>query len=169
MTVHREMFDESSETERPTVMVSGGFDPVHVGHIRMIRAAAAFGDVIVIANSDEWLYRKKGFNFMDFEKRSEILNSIKGVILVDSVNDDDDTVCKAIVRHKPTYFANGGDRGKSNTPEQTVCEKLGVELLWGVGGDYKADASSELVKRLRKNQASALTAPKRTAKKQSDR
>ena len=106
---------------------------------------------------------------MDFEKRSEILNSIKGVILVDSVNDDDDTVCKAIVRHKPTYFANGGDRGKSNTPEQTVCEKMGVELLWGVGGDYKADASSELVKRLRKNQASALTAPKRTAKKQSDR
>lgn len=169
MTVHRRMFDDSSETERPTVMVSGGFDPVHVGHIRMIRAAAAYGDVIVIANSDEWLYRKKGFNFMDFEKRSEILNSIKGVILVDSVNDDDDTVCAAINRHVPTYFANGGDRGKNNTPEQTVCEKLGVELLWGIGGNYKADASSDLVNRFRKNQDSKPVVPKRTTKKHSGR
>ena len=67
MTIHKKMFDESSENERSTVMVSGGFDPVHVGHIRMIRAAAEYGDVIVIANSDEWLYRKKGFNFMVFE------------------------------------------------------------------------------------------------------
>jgi len=163
------MFDESSESERPTVMVSGGFDPVHVGHIRMIRAAAKYGDVIVIANSDEWLYRKKGFNFMDFEKRSEILNSIKGVILVDSVNDADGTVCEAISRHKPTYFANGGDRGKSNTPEQTVCEELGVELLWGIGGDYKADASSDLVNRFRKNQDSEPVAPKRVPNKHSGR
>jgi len=163
------MFDESSESERPTVMVSGGFDPVHVGHIRMIRAAAKYGDVIVIANSDEWLYRKKGFNFMDFEKRSEILNSIKGVILVDSVNDADGTVCEAISRHKPTYFANGGDRGKSNTPEQTVCEELGVELLWGIGGDYKADASSDLVNRFRKTQDSEPIAPKRVPNKHSGR
>ena len=163
------MFDESSESERPTVMVSGGFDPVHVGHIRMIRAAAKYGDVIVIANSDEWLYRKKGFNFMDFEKRSEILNSIKGVILVDSVNDADGTVCEAISRHKPTYFANGGDRGKSNTPEQDVCEELGVELLWGIGGDYKADASSDLVNRFRKNQDSEPVAPKRIPNKHSGR
>jgi cytidyltransferase-like protein len=163
------MFDESSESERPTVMVSGGFDPVHVGHIRMIRAAAKYGDVIVIANSDEWLYRKKGFNFMDFEKRSEILNSIKGVILVDSVNDADGTVCTAIRRHKPTYFANGGDRGKSNTPEQDVCEDLGVELLWGIGGDYKADASSDLVNRFRKNQDPEPVAPKRVPNKHSGR
>ncbi len=169
MTVHKNMFDDSSETERPTVMVSGGFDPVHVGHIRMIRAAAEFGDVIVIANSDEWLYRKKGFNFMPFEKRSEILNSIKGVIVVDSVNDDDGTVCEAIERHRPTYFANGGDRGKSNTPEQDVCEKLGVELLWGIGGDYKADASSDLVNRFRKKADSNKVAPKRTSPKHSDR
>jgi len=169
VTIHKKMFDESSESERPTVMVSGGFDPVHVGHIRMIRAAAKYGDVIVIANSDEWLYRKKGFNFMDFEKRSEILNSIKGVILVDSVNDADGTVCEAISRHKPTYFANGGDRGKSNTPEQTVCEELGVELLWGIGGDYKADASSDLVNRFRKNQDSEPVAPKRVPNKHSGR
>ena len=67
-----------------------------------------------------------------FGKRSEILDSIKGVILVDSVDDSDGTVCEAIARHRPTYFANGGDRGRTNTPEQNVCEELGVELLWGI-------------------------------------
>ena len=125
MTIHEKMYDEN---KKPTVMVSGGFDPVHAGHIRMIRDAANFGDVIVIANSDDWLYRKKGFVFMTFAQRAEILNAIKGVILVDSVDDTDDTVCEAILRHKPDFFANGGDRGKSNTPEQSVCEKLGVKL-----------------------------------------
>ena len=128
-------------------MVSGGFDPVHAGHIRMIREASRYGDVIVIANSDTWLFRKKGFVFMDFPKRVEILNAIKGVVLVDSVDDTDDTVCEAILRHKPTYFANGGDRGKSNTPEQTVCEQIGTVLLWSVGGDEKIDSSSDLVKK----------------------
>ena len=91
---------------------------------------------------------------MEFGKRSEILSSIKGVILVDSVDDTDGTVCEAIRRHQPYYFANGGDRGKSNTPEQDVCEEIGVELLWGIGGDYKADASSDLVDRFRKHRGS---------------
>ena len=168
MVVHREMFDESSENERPTVMVSGGFDPVHVGHIRMIRAAAEFGDVIVIANSDEWLYRKKGFNFMDFSKRSEILDSIKGVILVDSVDDSDGTVCEAIRRLKPDFFANGGDRGRSNTPEQAVCEEIGVKLLWGVGGDKKLASSSDLVQNVRDFDQS-LAPPVRTKSKHSER
>jgi len=138
-----------SEEEKPTVMVSGGFDPVHVGHIRMIREAAQWGEVIVIANSDEWLHRKKGFNFMDFKARFEILDSIKGVLLVDSVDDSDGTVCDAIRRHKPTYFANGGDRKKNNTPEVLLCKKLGVELLWGIGGDEKIESSSELAKKTR--------------------
>jgi len=140
---------EKENDEKPTVMVSGGFDPVHVGHIRMIRSAAKYGNVIVIANSDEWLHRKKGFNFMDFKSRYEILDSIKGVILVDSVDDTDGTVCEAIQRHKPTYFANGGDRGRKNTPEQDVCESLGVKLLWGIGGDDKVESSSDLIERTR--------------------
>ena len=147
MTIHRDMYDKPKEN--PTVMVSGGFDPVHAGHIRLIRAAAEHGDVIVIANSDEWLFRKKGFVFMSFESRAEILNAVKGVIVVDSVDDSDGTVCDAIYRHKPTYFANGGDRGRSNTPEQSVCEELGVELLWGVGGDKKLASSSDLVENVR--------------------
>ena len=138
----------TEEDERPpTVMVSGGFDPVHAGHIRMIRHAAEYGDVIVIANSDAWLWRKKGFVFMEWERRVEILNAIKGVVLVDSVDDSDGTVCDAIRRHKPTYFANVGDRGRTNTPEQSVCESLGVELLWSIGGDEKIDSSSDLAKK----------------------
>ena len=144
------MFDKENEMEeRPTVMVSGGFDPVHAGHIRMIRHAAEYGDVIIIANSDDWLFRKKGFVFMEYERRIEILNAIKGVILVDSVDDTDGTVCEAIRRLRPTYFANGGDRGRSNTPEQAVCEELGVQLLWGIGGDEKLDSSSSLAKKVR--------------------
>ena len=128
-------------------MGASEFDPVHAGHIRLIRAAAQYGDVIVIANSDTWLYRKKGFVFMEFERRVEILNAIKGVVLVDSVDDSDGTVCKAIRHLKPTYFANGGDRGRTNTPEQSVCEEIGVKLLWGMGGTEKLQSSSELTRR----------------------
>ena len=146
MTVHRDMFGEE---RRKTVMVSGGFDPVHIGHIRMILDAATHGDVIVVANSDSWLFRKKGFTFMEFDQRAEILAAIKGVVKVSGVDDSDGTVCEAIRRIKPDYFANGGDRQKHNTPEQTVCEELGVEMLWGVGGDNKANSSSDLVERVR--------------------
>jgi len=154
-----------TKEEKPTVMVSGGFDPVHAGHIRMIRHAAQYGDVIVVANSDNWLFRKKGFVFMEWERRVEILNAIKGVVLVDSVDDTDDTVCEAIRRLKPTYFANGGDRGKSNTPEQAVCEELGIKLLWGIGGEEKLDSSSELARKARDFEVP----PKRESSRSSDR
>ena len=164
MTIADEMFDEK-KTKKPTVMVSGGFDPVHAGHIRMIRDAANFGDVIVIANSDNWLFRKKGFVFMSFDQRAEILNAIKGVILVDSVDDTDGTVCEAIRRHNPSYFANGGDRRKTNTPEVDVCNELEIKLLWGVGGDKKLASSSDLVKDFKTFES----VPIRTSTKHSDR
>jgi cytidyltransferase-like protein len=147
MTIHDKMFDEDG-ARRKTVMVSGGFDPVHIGHIRMILEASKHGDVIVVANSDDWLFRKKGFVFMEFDQRAEILASIKGVIKVTGVDDVDGTVCSAIRIHKPDYFANGGDRKKHNTPEQAVCEEMGVEMLWGVGGSIKANSSSELVEKV---------------------
>ena len=166
MTIHNDMFDkDNKEDKKATVMVSGGFDSLHAGHIRMIRHAAQYGDVIVIANSDSWLWRKKGFVFMEWERRVEILNAIKGVILVDSVDDTDGTVCEAIYRHEPTFFANGGDRGKSNTPEQSVCEKLGVQLLWGIGGEEKLESSSELAKKVRNFESP----PVRTGSKISER
>ena len=101
MTVHKDMFDKE---KRKTIMVSGGFDPVHIGHIRMILDAATYGDVIVVANSDSWLFRKKGFTFMEFDQRAEILAAIKGVVKVSGVDDSDGTVCEAIHRIKPDLF-----------------------------------------------------------------
>jgi D-beta-D-heptose 7-phosphate kinase/D-beta-D-heptose 1-phosphate adenosyltransferase len=135
-------------TDRPTVAVSGGFDPVHVGHVRMILEAAEVGDVIVIANSDEWLMRKKGYVFMPWKERAEILASIRGVIKVVTVDDSDGTVCEALRREKPTFFANGGDRKTDNTPEMDVCSELRIGLLWEVGGG-KIQSSSELVKNVK--------------------
>jgi len=136
-----------------TVLVSGGFDPIHAGHVQMIREAAEHGDVIVVANSDDWLMRKKGYVFMSFDERRAILKEIKGVIIVAAVDDSDGTVCDALHKIRPDYFANGGDRGKENTPEQDVCEELGIEMLWGIGGDYKLNSSSDLAKNLVDNYA----------------
>ena len=136
---------------KKTILVSGGFDPPHIGHVRMFKEAAEWGTVIVAINSDEWLMRKKGFVFMPFEERRDILKEIKGVIIVAAVDDSDGTVCDALRKIRPDYFANGGDRGKSNTPEQDVCEELGIEMLWGVGGDYKRNSSSDLAKNLVEN------------------
>ena len=129
---------------KKTVAVSGGFDPIHVGHIRMIREAAEHGDVIVIANSDEWLLRKKGYVFMPWKERAEIIQSIKGVAAVFQADDDDDTVTESLLRLKPDIFANGGDRKQQNTPEMKVCDDIGIEMLWNVGGG-KIQSSSELV------------------------
>lgn len=134
-----------------TIMVSGGFDPIHVGHVRMIQESAKYGDVIVVANSDNWLFRKKGYNFMSFKERKEILLSLKGVVEVVAVDDTDGTVCSALREYRPTYFANGGDRKIDNTPEKVLCEELGIEMLWNVGGE-KIQSSSELVETVQNNE-----------------
>jgi len=136
-------------TKKKTVAVSGGFDPIHVGHVRMILDAASHGDVIVILNSDEWLKDKKGYAFMEWEERAEIIRSIRGVINVVSTSDDlDGTVCNALRNLKKDvdldYFANGGDRVLSNTPEMQVCKEMGIKLLWNIGGG-KIQSSSKLV------------------------
>jgi len=130
------------------IAVSGGFDPIHKGHIKMIREAAKIGDVVVILNSDAWLERKKGYKFMSFEERSYIAGSIKGVILTTGVDDSDGTVCEALKRIKPNFFANGGDRYSTNTPEMTVCEEIGIEMLWNIGGE-KEQSSTDLVTSVR--------------------
>lgn len=136
------------------VAVSGGFDPIHVGHIRMIREAASMGSgVIIIANSDEWLIRKKGYAFMSYEERQEILYSIKGVVDVFKAKDLDGTVCESLRLIKPDIFANGGDRKKGNVPEYQVCNELGIEMRFGVGGSEKPQSSSWLVDKATKAQA----------------
>jgi len=138
--------------ERPVIAVSGGFDPVHIGHIRMILDAARYGDVMVIINSDDWLIRKKGYVFMPWEERAEIMGNIKGVRFVTAVDDNDGTVCEALRRHKPDAFANGGDRKTENTPEMDVCEELGIQMMWAIGGNNKPQSSSWLVNKLKENQ-----------------
>jgi cytidyltransferase-like protein len=130
--------------KRKLIAVSGGFDPIHKGHVRMIREAAKHGDVVVILNSDDWLMRKKDYKFMDFSERSYIAGSIKGVIMTSGVDDSDGTVCEALRRIKPDAFANGGDRYDTNTPEMEVCKELGIEMLWNIGGG-KEQSSSDLV------------------------
>jgi len=127
------------------IMVSGGFDPLHIGHIQMIKEAALWGTVIVVINSDEWLMRKKGYVFMPWKERAEIIGNIKGVSLVTGVDDTDETVCHALGYHRPDAFANGGDRKKKNTPEMELCDELGIQMLWGIGGTDKPQSSSWLV------------------------
>jgi D-beta-D-heptose 7-phosphate kinase/D-beta-D-heptose 1-phosphate adenosyltransferase len=110
----------------------------------MIQEAAEHGQVIVIVNSDDWLMRKKGYIFMPFEERCEILQGFAAVHETTHVDDTDGTVCEALRRLKPTFFANGGDRKTDNTPEMDVCDADGIQLLWGVGGG-KIQSSSDLV------------------------
>ena len=129
---------------KKTICVSGGFDPVHIGHLRMIQEASEYGHVIAIVNSDAWLMRKKGYIFMPFDERCEILEGFAATGETTNVDDKDGTVCEALRRIKPDYFANGGDRKPNNTPEMDVCEELGIEMLWGVGGG-KIQSSSTLV------------------------
>tara|TARA_R110000823_G_scaffold117986_1_gene241670 strand:- start:684 stop:1100 length:417 start_codon:yes stop_codon:yes gene_type:complete len=131
------------------IMVSGGFDPPHIGHIRMFQDAAKWGDVVVAINSDDWLMRKKGYVFMPWTERAEIIRELTSVEQVVSFNDNDDTANQAIKVHRPDAFANGGDRKKKNTPEMDLCDKLGIQMLWGIGGKDKPQSSSWLVDKLR--------------------
>ena len=131
-------------SKKETIALSGGFDPVHVGHLRMIKAASEIGRVVIVLNSDDWLMRKKGYVFMTFEERKELLKAFNEVKDVIEVNDIDNTVCEALDRIRPHYFGNGGDRKSDNVPEVNLCVKLGIELVWNLGGD-KIQSSSDLV------------------------
>ena len=144
---------DKNNWNKNVIIMSGGFDPIHKGHMRMFREASNLGaNVIVGLNSDEWLTRKKGKPFMKFDERAEILQSCRFVNQVWSMDDFDDTASDIIVKvcklynneDFNIYFANGGDRGEGNVPEMDVCEGLGVVMLWGVGGG-KIQSSSWLL------------------------
>lgn len=131
------------------VLTSGGFDPLHVGHLQCIQASADIADrgiLVVVVNGDSFLRNKKGYAFMDIESRVQIISAIKGVDYVVVYEDPEDmTVCKPIEVLNPSFFTKGGDRDSStNVPEFDTCQKVGCEVIFSVGGD-KIQSSSELV------------------------
>lgn len=128
------------------IVVSGGFDPVHSGHIKLIKEARLLGDMLIVGiNSDEWLARKKGRAFMPWTERLCILNNLSSVDEVYTFNDEDNTACHLLEQVRAHYpndriiFANGGDRTQENIPEQSMP---GIEFTFGVGGETKANSSS---------------------------
>jgi D-beta-D-heptose 7-phosphate kinase/D-beta-D-heptose 1-phosphate adenosyltransferase len=142
------------------VAVSGGFDPIHIGHIEMLERAKKLGDeLVVILNNDNWLNKKKGYVFMLQKDRKNILEAVRFVdrVIISShpKNPKDMSVCADLDKLRPDIFANGGDRDKKDSkrkesslnPEQVLCTKLGIRTVYGLG--KKIRSSSELVKATR--------------------
>lgn len=132
-----------------TVLVTGGFDPLHGGHLRFFKEAKKLGDYLIVGvNSDEWLTRKKGRPFMSFEERRAIVSNLKMVDYAFGFDDDNDTAIEAIQKVKSwtlghVIFANGGDRTSDNIPEMDVFDD--VQYVFGVGGSEKTNSSSSLL------------------------
>jgi cytidyltransferase-like protein len=131
-----------------TVLVTGGFDPIHSGHIAYFKAARELGDRLVVGlNSDEWLTRKKGRAFMPLSERLSIVRNLRMVDGVTTYDDSDGSSREAIRAVRRSYpddhiiFANGGDRTRTNIPEMD-CDVNDVEFAFGVGGENKANSSS---------------------------
>jgi cytidyltransferase-like protein len=134
------------------IVVSGGFDPVHSGHIEYFKHARELGDKLFVAlNSDNWLINKKGKFFMPFEERKAVIEHLRFVDSVISFEDDNQgSAANALLKVKEIHpddqivFANGGDRTQDNIPEMSV---EGIEFLFGIGGDYKKNSSSWILKK----------------------
>lgn len=136
------------------VLATGGFDPIHSGHIAYLDAARRLGDMLVVGlNSDAWLTSKKGRPFMPMAERVSIMNSLRMVDYVLDVYDDSDgSSCDAIRKVRNLWpnddiiFVNGGDRGRGNTPESDMAkEDPRLSFAYGIGGDNKANSSSWLL------------------------
>lgn len=141
------------------VAVSGGFDPLHIGHIRLFKEARSFGDkLVVILNNDNWLKKKKGFVFMPQNQRKEIIKSLEcvnKVILTEHNSSTKDMSANTELKKlKPNIFANGGDRTKNNIPEVVVCKEINCKMIFNIGKGGKIDSSSWLLERFLKNRNS---------------
>jgi D-beta-D-heptose 7-phosphate kinase/D-beta-D-heptose 1-phosphate adenosyltransferase len=133
---------------KTVVIITGGFDPLHSGHLSYIKAARELGDMLIVGvNSDEWLVRKKGRSFMPFEERISIIQSLQGVEYAIPFNDKDSSAKDAILWARKVFpqskiiFANGGDRTLNNIPEMDIIDD-NIEFVFGVGGEDKANSSS---------------------------
>ena len=139
-----------TQQKQITVAVSGGFDPMHIGHARMFEEARKLGDrLVVILNNDNWLRKKKGYVFMPQQERAELLKHLRWVdevvITKHKKNPTDMSVCAELAKLKPDIFANGGDRKKGNVPEDVVCKKFGIKMAFNIGHGGKVQSSSWLV------------------------
>ncbi len=147
---------------RKIVMVSGGFDPVHIGHIRLFKEAKKLGDELVVyINNDHWLRKKKGYVFMPEYERKEIIEAFatvdRVVISNHEENTNDMSVCRGLMEIRPHIFANGGDRDEkdANNPlsslyrEREIHKMLGIEMVYNVGRGGKVRSSSELVRQVK--------------------
>lgn len=137
-----------------TIAVSGGFDPIHIGHIRLFQHAKKLGDkLVVILNNDNWLMKKKGHVFMPEKERKEIIEAISGVdgVLVTkhTKNIKDMSICRELKIIRPDIFGNGGDRTSRNIPEYELCRKLGIKMKFGLGHGGKVQSSSWLIGRIK--------------------
>ena len=134
------------------VIVSGGFDPIHSGHIEHFKEAKKLGDILIVGlNSDEWLTRKKGKPFMPIEERMAVIRELRMVDSAVPFNDDNnssiDLIQKALVLFDDVLFANGGDRTQDNIPEIDEFDKdPRVQFAFGVGGTHKQNSSSWILK-----------------------
>ena len=126
------------------VLCSGGFDPLHDGHLDYLEDANQYGRVVVALNSDAWLMKKKGRLFMPWSARARLLNALSVVYEVVAVDDEDGTICEALRFMKPDYFANGGDRLVANPDEHAVCQELHIEELFDIGGPKSRSSSAFL-------------------------
>lgn len=137
------------------VMVSGYFDPLHAGHIRLFQEAKRLGDrLIVVVNGDGATRQKKGWNFMPVDQRVEILKALKVVDDVVVAVDEDTTVARTLDLVAPDVFATGASPGELPESEWAVADRLGIQIAWRVGGT-RISSSSALVR----NAAYDMTTP----------
>ena len=122
-----------------TILVSGAFNPLHFGHLLLLREASKYGKVIVALNSDEWIIHNKGYLLFDFEARKSLLEECEYVSKVVPFDDSDGDAVYALFEIRPTYFGNGGSATSRSLPkeEMRVCEYLGIEPIFNLGDNIK--------------------------------
>lgn len=146
---------KKNDSQKIIVAVSGGFDPVHVGHVRLFKEARKLGDeLVVILNNDNWLMAKKGYVFMGEAERKEILLALavvdRVILTAHPPQPRDMSVGRELLAIRPQIFGNGGDRHQGNVPEDAVCKEIGCTMAFGLGEGGKVQSSSWLLEAYKK-------------------